>query len=418
MTFNKAIDLSATDAGEEAFGIDEVFFSRTDKRGIIRAGNEVFRRTSGFGWDQLIGAPHRLVRNHDTPKAVFWLLWQTIQAGRPMVAYVKNKSQRGGWYWVLAVIVPTEDGYLSVRIKPSGASFSIVKTIYAEIAALEKAQSLSPDRSCELLFARLAEAGFPTYCQFMHAVLEQEFAVRDSALGRSNMVQVRALATIKQCLRSTLEQQAALMQDFDALQSIPTNMRIIASRLEPSGGPISAISDNYKFASTEITRRLEAFAGADQNLCLTMSDSVGLAFFLAGTSRLLSEVPRQFATEDHSTTPIDVKTEKVYLAEIDKEFVERARVAMLNAEHVSTELNQSSSEIRRMMLGLDTIRVMGRVESGRLGADGVGLSSTIDQLDLRHADIAQRLQVLMDLSATIKVAINAYQRQAQTRMID
>ena len=41
-----------------------------------------------------------------------------------------------------------------------------------------------------------------------------------------------------------------------------------------------------------------------------------------------------------------------------------------------------------------------------------GLSATIDQLDTRHAGIAELLQGLMDLSATSKAGINAYLRQA------
>jgi PAS domain S-box-containing protein len=409
MTYNKAI-LSPADPGEEPFSIDEIFFSRTDKRGVIRSGNEVFRRVSGFEWDRLIGAPHRVVRHPDMPKAAFWLLWKTIQSDKPMIAFVKNKSASGRWYWVLAVVVPFAEGYLSARIKPTGALFGHAKALYAEVLAAE--QTLSPDKSAELLLARLADLGFPTYDDFAAKALEQELALRDAALGITNSSEARILATVGTNLKAMREKQSVLMQEFDALQSIPTNMRIIASRLEPSGGPISAISDNYKFSSTEISRRLDAFAGSGNNLCQAMADIVRDALLISAIARLLSNVRKQFANEDRAASPVRVEEEEFLLTSIASRYHDEARAAMAKAESVSGELSLSSGEIRRMMLGLDTIRVMGRVESGRLGATGVGLSATIDQLDTRHASIAELLQSLMDLSATIKAGINSYQRQS------
>lgn len=38
--------LLATAADESPFGFDELFFSRTDERGIIISGNNVFQRVS------------------------------------------------------------------------------------------------------------------------------------------------------------------------------------------------------------------------------------------------------------------------------------------------------------------------------------------------------------------------------------
>ena len=414
MTFQNAIPSPTNETGEEPFGIEEIFFSRTDKRGVIKSGNSVFRRVSGFDWDRLLGAPHRVIRSPDMPRAVFHLMWKTIQQGLPIAAFVKNRSANGNWYWVLAAVVPLEDGYLSGRIKPTGTIFAQVKSLYADVLAAEQTQGLSPERSCDALLQRLVGLGFPSYTDLAARALEEELSLRDAALGRNNAAMARALRSVITNLKSTQEQQDGLLMDFDALQSIPTNMRIIASRLEPSGGPISAISDNYKFASTEITRRLESFAGSDTNLCRKMSDTVMEALLLSGIDRILADIPKQFAAEDPKLLPINFDQELRFLSAVQKRgFSAEAGVAMGHAEQISSNLNQASTEIRRMMLGLDTIRVMGRVESGRLGAAGVGLSSTIDQLDKRHAEIADRLLRLMDLSAAIQAGINSYQRQTE-----
>lgn len=409
MTFHKAI--KATNDNEEPFGIEEVFFSRTDKRGVIQSGNTVFQRVSGFAWEKLIGAPHRVVRNQDTPKAVFSLLWKTIQKDQPLAAFVKNQSASGRWYWVLAAVVPIKDGYLSGRIKPTGPLFAQARALYAEVAAAEQARGLSADASCEMMLQRVQDMGFQSYSDFSARALEEELSLRDAALGRSNAAQSRSLQKMLDSLAATVGEQSLLIRDFEALQSIPTNMRIIASRLEPSGGPISAISDNYKFASTEISRQIEILASSSSNLCRSMAEVVIEALLLTGFARLLGELPAQFAAEDLTGSGVEFERELAFLSEIKGAYEDRSLEALVKADRLSSEFNQATAEIRRTMLGLDTIRVMGRVESGRLGSAGVGLASTIDQLDARHGEISGRLQQMMDHSAIIKANSVAAQRQ-------
>jgi aerotaxis receptor len=56
------------------FGVSEMFFSTTDARGVITAGNAVFARVSGFALAQLIGQPHNVIRHPDMPRAAFRLV--------------------------------------------------------------------------------------------------------------------------------------------------------------------------------------------------------------------------------------------------------------------------------------------------------------------------------------------------------
>ena len=81
---------------------EELFFSRTDEKGIILSGNDIFVKVSGYRREELIQNPHNIVRHPDMPKAVFKLFWQTIQAQQPICAYVKNMAADGSYYWVFA----------------------------------------------------------------------------------------------------------------------------------------------------------------------------------------------------------------------------------------------------------------------------------------------------------------------------
>ena len=77
------------------FKVSEAFFSTTDTRGVIQAGNRVFSRISGYTEAELIGKPHNIIRHPDVPRAVFKLLWDTLEAGQPICAYVKNMAKDG-----------------------------------------------------------------------------------------------------------------------------------------------------------------------------------------------------------------------------------------------------------------------------------------------------------------------------------
>src|SRR5450755_433723 len=106
---------------ERVIGPDELFFSTTDGRGIIRAGNSVFVRVSRYSLGELTGSPHSLVRHPDMPAGAYRLMWDRLLAGRPMGAYVKNLAKDGSHYWVFATVTPLGDGFLSVRMAPRTA---------------------------------------------------------------------------------------------------------------------------------------------------------------------------------------------------------------------------------------------------------------------------------------------------------
>ena len=177
---------------EVPFAFDELFFSRANEAGIIRAGNRVFQRVSEYSWDEMLDKPHKLIRHPDMPRAVFWLLWDTIKRGEPVGTYVKDRAKSGRYYWVFAVVTPVEGGYLSVRLKPSSALFTVIEQEYLALTAREAAESLAPEDSAGLLLARLKELGFSDYPSFMSAALGQEVAGATPSWARRRIAASRA----------------------------------------------------------------------------------------------------------------------------------------------------------------------------------------------------------------------------------
>nr|WP_298522388.1 PAS domain-containing methyl-accepting chemotaxis protein [uncultured Halomonas sp.] len=103
---------------------DQNLISRTDLKGRITYASPTFVEVSGFTHDELIGAPHNLIRHPDMPEAAFANLWDTIHNGDIWIGMVKNRWKNGDHYWVRAHVVPIVEngevqGYTSVRVKPT-----------------------------------------------------------------------------------------------------------------------------------------------------------------------------------------------------------------------------------------------------------------------------------------------------------
>lgn len=385
-------------AEEAAFDIEEIFFSRTDERGVIEAGNEVFRRISGYSWDELVGAPHKIIRHPDMPKGVFHILWQRIQAGLPTGAYVKNRAKDGKFYWVFAIVSPIEGGYVSIRIKPTSKVFETVPDTYKDVLMMEQNDSISPEESAQKIRATLKTLGFPTYASFSSYALAHEMSARDLHLGRSEDSRVRNLKSLLPELEKMEADQRELFGVFDKIQGVPSNMRIVASRLEPAGGPISAISQNYRLMSGEVTDHLSAFLDADngENLSVSILKRVYEALFIVCVSRIQREVR---ATVEDSlknggeaegfANEVGVMTD--LLASHSKSASERLTSVYMDI----SRLMQSSRDLKQLVTGLDSIRVLCRVEAGRLGSNSAALTPVIDQLDQFHVEIEKTLERIL-----------------------
>jgi PAS domain S-box-containing protein len=163
---------------ERFFERDEIIVSKTDLKGIITYANVVFQRVARYTEDELLGQPHNIIRHPDMPRCVFKFLWDTIEAGNEIFAYIVNRTKHGDHYWVFAHVTPTFDtmgniiGYHSNRRVPERSALDVVKPIYAALLAEEKRhrtpreqwQALMP-----MLLDKLEDVGM-AYDEFMFSI--------------------------------------------------------------------------------------------------------------------------------------------------------------------------------------------------------------------------------------------------------
>ncbi|TCS72240.1 methyl-accepting chemotaxis sensory transducer with Pas/Pac sensor [Sulfuritortus calidifontis] len=116
----------------------EFIVSTTDRKGLITYVNPTFVEISGFTEQELIGAPHNIVRHPDMPPPAFADLWTTLEKGKPWSGLVKNRCKNGDYYWVRANAAPIWQGdsiagYISVRTAPSDAEIAAAEAIYRAV---------------------------------------------------------------------------------------------------------------------------------------------------------------------------------------------------------------------------------------------------------------------------------------------
>lgn len=138
---------------------DDFLVSRTDLKGRITYGNQIFIEYSGYSERELLGSQHNIVRHPDMPRGLFKFLWDTLHAQKECFAYVKNMSRDGSFYWVFANVTPSLDaqgnveGYFSVRRKPKPQAIAVITDLYRKM--LEEERRAGPKDACATSLAIL-----------------------------------------------------------------------------------------------------------------------------------------------------------------------------------------------------------------------------------------------------------------------
>ncbi len=133
----------------------EIFFSKkkfivskTDTKGNIIFVNKNFEDISGYTEEELKGMPHNVIRHPDMPRAIFFLIWNSLKAGREVSGVIKNLAKSGKYYWVIS------DFSIEKNIKGDIVSFTAfrrgapdqvieeIEELYDEMLSIEKKEGI------------------------------------------------------------------------------------------------------------------------------------------------------------------------------------------------------------------------------------------------------------------------------------
>ncbi len=124
---------------------NELIVSKTDLKGRISYANDIFLEIADYSLKEVLQKPHALIRHEMMPRCIFQLLWEQLQAGQEIFAYVVNSTKNGGYYWVFAHVTPSMNAqgevtsYHSNRRRPSSDAIAAVSALYDTLLTEENA---------------------------------------------------------------------------------------------------------------------------------------------------------------------------------------------------------------------------------------------------------------------------------------
>lgn len=389
MPLNKHMNKPAPINKEAQFQFDELFFSTTDTRGVIKYGNDVFIRISGYSQDKIIGAPHNIIRHPDMPKAVFKLFWDTLKINNPIAAYVKNLSADGQYYWVFAFAFPVKDGYLSIRFKPSSPLFTKVQQVYAEVLKKEKEDSVEASEA--LLLELINKEGFNTYKDFMvHAAIEElrhreknishEDKENASRMGNSNKISEITNITAKALDKSftkidtfqsgsqVYSQSIELLQnEFNQLKFLSINMKVLAAKFGDKAATLGVISHEFSTLSSRIEDHLTTFS----NFIAELSNIIEICSLNLAALKCQMIMVDFFVKESLSKVAVsddafsEMLKNKDSFTDLFNHSVEELLTGLKHLDQRVGHISIQIKEIHKFISGLEVIKQTGAIESAR-----------------------------------------------------
>ncbi len=425
------------------FRINELFFSQTDRKGVIVSGNAVFSRVADYTLEEMKGKAHNIIRHPDMPRAVFKTLWDFLKASKPIAAYVKNMAKDGRDYWVLALVAPVEDGYLSVRFKPSSALFPLVEEVYRELRAIEldhDEREEEPKAGMLAAEARLVEIlnekGFADYDAFMRAVLQHELASLDTTLASdgldifveiadsstsesSTARELRGIYKKTQRVSSTINSLGADLQSSSELNEqltaqarsilslaeefryVPMNVEIKTSQMGEGGLALSMVATHLGEASKGVLERVVGLTARAGKVSVGLGESI----FDLGWARLQFDMTTSYyhemfsaLSEERDLTPRLDNLRRLRVA--FSQTTERAVQSLRSVENVLGGLDAEAEDLSRAMLQLEVAHIAGLIEASRLTDDDnivtlfEGIRGHIDDIKkelIKFSDVILRL---------------------------
>lgn len=397
----ESVDRPVIDEPVKNFLATEAFFSRTDKRGVIQSGNSVFVRLSEYEWSALAGAPHRIIRHPDMPKSVFKLMWDIISAGETFGGFVKNRAASGRYYWVFAIVIPTETGFLSVRIKPSGKIFEATQDLYKELIRREHQEGYSAETAQSYVLEPLSRLGYENYQRFMTDALSEEISIREDLATPSAIEKLEQFSEVSSRLIKLHELVKRVETLFEDFKAVPLNLHLVGTRLGSAGHAVRAVASNYADISKNL---MESIASLGSNLSYLTHDAyAGRMGFCSAV--MIKDAIDRFSKEPPVESSVahagELKIIAGSLGQFDAQTIQNCKSIKEEANRFA-DLNNT---LRKSTLALGLTRITCSIESAVLGNLSEDIDTIADQLQAFQTRIDDLLDEIILSCAQISHAV-------------
>jgi hypothetical protein len=196
---------------------------------------------------------------------------------------------------------------------------------------------------------------------------------------------------------------AEMTEAFKAIRTVPMNMRIIASRLENAGGPISAISVNYSQMLEEMSTWVSTFVAGENCVFAKIRDAISRGQFLSFACAVEQEMIDVFRSPGCPyPESLDADSEIAEVGRHRAKFLDETVRTLDSVEAEAKRFARSVLDMKRYVTGLSSTRMMCKIESAALSNSGTALVGIVEQLDDCQKEIEQRLARMVELNSVIQ----------------
>ena len=391
--------------------------STTDLKSRITYCNPSFIEVSGYARDELLGQPHNMIRHPDMPQEAFRDMWDTLAAGQPWSALVKNRRKNGDHYWVVANVTPVlEDGrvsgYMSVRTRADRQQIDAAERLYADM----RAEAVSGRLRTRLQRGRL-QRGFDYGLASQLGTMSVVLALASAGLGRALPVEVglacavvlglaaawwlrgRALAPLIAVTAATHRMAAGdLRQSLPSassdemgninrgLSQLNVNLRAVVGDVREQVEGINTASREISSGSADLSSRTESQASNLQQTAASLEQITGTIRANADTARSANEMAEQATA----------------LAERGGRSVSTVVERMGEIRRASERIGEIVQVIDGISFQTNLLALNAAVEAARAGEHGRGfavVAGEVRMLAARTSAAAKEIKSLIEASA-------------------
>ncbi|WP_304543419.1 PAS domain-containing protein [Sulfurimonas microaerophilic] len=439
---------TATVMKESKLDLNEMFFSITKHDSTIESGNDVFVHISGYEKEELIGQYHNIIRDPDMPKVIFKVFWDYLNAKKPIVAYVKNRTKEGGFYWVLSIVFPLDEHYVSIRIKPNTEIFATVRELYFRLLMSEAKHNMEATE--ELLYQLLNELGYEDYDQFMNEVLLSELLLRKklqtqqegASYKRDILAQEKSLQN--EVIANLFEISTQLSQrytiwfekielftkmkcDFEAkgqgllvlardIVFLSLNASVSSYKMEQNGETFGVLASDIRTNAKENDILIEKIHTEVEILTEAINEVIFMASYVSLQIEMVTYFIQELLEKNDPSLYENIDTLFELVGIYNDKLMQQPKIIDKTVREIAVCLD----ELEQQVMYLGYIQVYGFIESARCLENGLGFTEIFSQLKTLIATTSDEILMMKNMADNFVKENNRLVEQSGTiyKMLD
>jgi len=431
---------------------DQYLISKTDLKGRITFCNPEFVKVSGFELHELIGKAHNVVRHPDMPEAIFKEMWDTLHAFKPWVGTVKNRRKDGGYYWVLATVLPIMEqetcvGYASVRVRASADSIRAAEHFYEGInrndwggytvkhgqrvpagirkflrrTALVFSSGIRPALLRSNAFA-VAMAAIPTYIASYYTTPSAQVWLWTGYVVTSALVVASSIRLCQRIVRpiSEAERLAGQITGGNLIITVPASTE---AELKQLFFYLDTMRKSLSGIASEVTERVQSNAQTTDRLKENSQDLASRteeqAASLQETAASLEELTMTVKQNaDNAINANRLSSESMSIAVTGGSVVGDVVETMRSMQNSSRRISDIVSLIDGIAFQTNILALNAAVEAARAGEKGKGfavVAGEVRSLSQKTSQAAKEIKALIDTSvSSVELGVEQADRAGKT----